>query len=1497
MVKMSGNACPKLLLMASCALAMGLSSRLSAESPAEKMLLAKAQSLVAHGHLDLAVQTWQQVLLSDPNDREALLGIAKADMQLGKTEEAQKYAQRLRDLGNSSADLAQIEAMPHVEPESVRLKEARNLARQGSYADAMKVYRELFPNGPPDGEMALEFYETQAAIPELRRPAIDHLHELAKQFSADPRYAIALGRILTYDPKTRTEGEGLLSHYDTSPEAQAALKQASGWDEDAKKAAVAGMAERATSKVARDPAADPMERSAYRALNSGQLDEAAQQFQTLLAKNPHNPRALTGMGYVSMKQGDFVQAVDYLQKARAAGATKLDGDISNARFWSRMAQAGTEQKSGDAQTAAKDYRDALSLKPTNKDAEEGLAGALLQAGNRADAVAILKREVGAKPDNEAAWRNLFLAQAEMSDSHEALATSQRMPRNVESRLETDPDYLHALIQVYQASGRKADADRTIDKALSLPFPNHGRDLPVDKQLQYAELLITVRRFEPALRLYRQVLAADPENAGAWRALVAAEHQFDRDDDAIAAVRGMPRSAYDQSLNDPGFLALLGSIYQSRNQLANAEKFLEKAISVSSSPQPGIELQLANVYIAQGEQQKAYSLYRRELDRNPRSPDAWRGLITTLHQSNRDREALRELDGMPESARLALEQDPSYLQTLASIETATGQDKAALQTFDLLSQAYLDQQVDEPADVQLQYGWLLLKAGDDRRLYSLVSQLAQTPGLTEQQQADFNKMWAYWSVRRASSALAGGDLRRAVAILEAAAQTFPGNVDICNSLAGAYLQAGQPKRAVTIYESLDLSHATLAQYHGAIGAALAARDMKAAELWLQAALDLYKDDAAILKMAAQFEQARGDAARAAAYYRAALDAMGPQPPPEIFNRPPSPNRDSADPGPGNTPARDLMKLLAPSGSTIQTTDESDRGTLRREAEVTWHDGPRAKVPTLGDFDSVGADDRDRTSSAALRDDVPAEVHRYSGRDSLRDEAPADGFRSQSSRSATSRQAVDYPSQENRTSQENWMDANNVPPARSHRYSVGDSLGDEADGFRSQGSRSATSRQAVDYPPQENPSSQEAWLDANDTPAQPHRHSVQDSLRDDAPDSFRSQGSRTAPSRQVADYPPQEKPSSQESWLGANDIPAQPHRYSVQASVREDESPDGGRSQGLLSAPPRQVVDYPPQESRSSRESRMDAYNIVPVNPSVGDLAAVEPPQEAMAPAPTPFRLVSLELPPKRAYVDAQDEQTSGPSSSGRKASSNWVPAEGPSESDAENLQNAVKNLKVPPRGGGRLPLDNSAPLGHYNSYSGQKDLGEHFSDLPISTGAGSNQIAQTTLPPLTGSALVQAPLTPREQIEQQLVMLEGANSNWIGGTSSLNYRSGQPGFDRLAIFSGQAEASGMFGPAARATVIVQPMLLDAGQATGTSTFRQGTLPLNAAPYIQSAAGTAGEFQLQTSLFGVRIGSTPRGFLVQNYTGGLYIHPPVSSFQPGVLARPDSGYATLICRVAR
>lgn len=115
-----------------------------------------------------------------------------------------------------------------------------------------------------------------------------------------------------------------------------------------------------------------------------------------------------------------------------------------------------------------------------------------------------------------------------------------------------------------------------------------------------------------------------------------------------------------------------------------------------------------------------------------------------------------------------------------------------------------------------------------------------------------------------------------------------------------------------------------------------------------------------------------------------------------------------------------------------------------------------------------------------------------------------------------------------------------------------------------------------------------------------------------------------------------------------------------------------------------------------------------------------------------------------------------------------------------------------------------------------------------------------------------PKTEREQVQEQLAVLEGASSPWLGGSSGVNYRSGQPGYDRLAAYSIQ---------------FAEPVLLDSGQALSTAAFRQGTLPAGAVPYVQTANGIGGEFQLRASSFAARVGYTPNGFLVANVTGGL------------------------------
>lgn len=943
----------RILLTVIGMLAVGVPCSLPAQSTAEKLLLSKAQSLAAHGRLDMAVQTWQQVLLSNPNNIEALTGIAKADMELGKPDEARQYLDRLRAAGGNPSAISQIQAMPHVGPQSDRLNEASRLAQSGQYAQAMKIYRDVFGNEPPAGNYALAYYDTEAAIPEDRAHAVEGLRKLSQQFPADSRYAITLGRILTYDPKTRSEGIALLQRYSGVPAAQNALKQAASWNAQA--AAVPSAPGAEAPKKATGPVGNPLEASAYRALNAGRLDEAERLFQQVLDKEPNNPRALSGMGYVFMKRQEFGEAADYLQRAQAAGAKGLNASVGTSQFWERMSSGNEALKAGNSSEAVEDYRGAVSMKPSNPDALEALGGALMQQGNAAEAIEIFERVVRVAPMRTTAWRGLFLAQSESGDSQAALDTNDRMPANVRGQLNRDPYYLRSLAQDNLALGRKAEADRVVERALALPFPNQGRDLPVDQQMQYAALLMTAQRYEPALQLYRQVVEEDPGNIDAWRSLIAAQHQLHRDEEAIAEFGKMPQSVFDHVQNDAGFLVLIGSIYQTRHEWERAQKYLEKALAIGNVSNSSIELQLADVYAAEGNAQKAYTIYKRELDDHPDSLQAWRGVLNTLHQSNHDRDALREIARMPEAVRLRLAEDPAYLQTLASIQAATGQEQQALRTFANLIQLYAGQNTEVPADVQIQYGWVLLNAGDDRKLYSLVSSLSTSAEMTDEQQTNLNQLWAAWSIRRATSAAAAGDQRRALAILETAARAFPGNANIYTALAGAYLKAGQAKRAVAIYTSLDMSQASLAQYQGAIGAALAAKDMKQAEAWLEDALDKYKDDPSILRMAAQFEQARGDNSKAAAYYRAALAAMGPESPVDMFGRPGSTGNQGNRPN-GVPPTRQLMDLLAPTGRTARMSEPVDPLSNGGEREISWQDAPVAATPTLGDFAGVRQDDR-------------------------------------------------------------------------------------------------------------------------------------------------------------------------------------------------------------------------------------------------------------------------------------------------------------------------------------------------------------------------------------------------------------------------------------------------------------------------------------------------------------------------------------------------------------
>jgi tetratricopeptide (TPR) repeat protein len=558
---------------------------------ATQALLDKAHALEVRGRLDMAAQTWQQVLLADPNNVDALGGLARAAKLSGNNALAGTYLDRLRAINPTDPNIQRIENMGSQQNQSALLQQAGKYAQSGQYAQAMAIYRKMFGDAPPPGDWALAYYETEAATTDGRPHAIAGLRGLVQKYPNDSRYQIALGRILTYSPATRSEGRRYLEKHPDDPQAVEALRQSLLWDaaspasaadiraylakhndpqlaealrkqpkpSPAQKAAAPQTPEQiAEASAAR--ARSQEEQAAYNSLNAKRLDEAEIRFKAILANEPENPRALAGMGYVRMQQSNFGGAISFLEQAKQYGARDagLDNALETARFWYTMGEGQIALNENDLTTAEQKYQAALQLRPNSTEALEGLGGTLLKAQQPEAAVQIFDRYTKAKPSSVPAWRGLFIAQYTAGNAPGALLTERKIPATVRSQLMKDPDFLRTLASAYSAVGRDADAQRVLKSALDLPFPAGAKGLKVETQLQYAALLQAANRPDQAAGLYRQVVAADMANTQAWQGLVRVEHAMKDDARAVETLQSMPPSSYQAAMRDPGFQATVAS---------------------------------------------------------------------------------------------------------------------------------------------------------------------------------------------------------------------------------------------------------------------------------------------------------------------------------------------------------------------------------------------------------------------------------------------------------------------------------------------------------------------------------------------------------------------------------------------------------------------------------------------------------------------------------------------------------------------------------------------------------------------------------------------------------------------------------------------------------------------------------------------------------------------------------------------------------------------------
>ncbi len=1459
--------------------------------PATQPLLEKAHALEVRGRMDMASQTWQQVLLADPNNTEALGGLARAAKLSNKPADAQRYIEKLRAINPNDPGIARAENMGTESDHQIQLRDAGKLAQQGQYGQAMALYRKVYGDTPPPGDQALAFYETEAATEDGRPHAINGLRGLVEKNPSDSRYQVALGRILTYNPKTRAEGRKLLAQHPADPQATEALRQSLLWDAQnpatggdiraylsrhpdaqlasalrAQPAAPRGgngggkpqrpavpLTEEQRAAAAQVKGRNAESQAAYRALNAKHLDDAETRFKAILAKNPEDSSALAGMGYIRMQQANFGGAISYLVQAKQNDQNDqgLDKALETSRFYSTLGEGAIALNENDLPLAQKQYRAALTMRPTSTEALEGLGGTLLRAEQPEAAMPYFQQFVKLKPSASHAWRGLFLSEYGAGNSPLALQTERQIPAAPRAELAKDPLFLRALASAYQSVGRDADAQRVLKIALDLPFPADSRALEVDTQLQYAGLLQQANRLDQAAGLYRQVLAKNQNNTQGWQGLVRAEHAMGNDAEAVQTLESMPPAVYATAMKEPGFESTVASVYQNQRRLDVAQDILEKAIAeqTNAGHKPFVpnEVQLAGLYLERGNPTQAYPLYQQLLVQNPDRPDAWKGVLTALHSTGRDQEALAEVSQIPPATRGRLEQDPEYLQVLGGIYNSLGQPQQAAVFLRRVQQHYAEQKTAPPAEIDVQNAWLLYNGGNDAGLYRQLLDLGNRADLTDDQRRTVQTIWANWAVRRANLAAANGDNRRALAILNATAQSFPDNPGVIKALAGGYARAGMSKQAVTIWKAQDLKTGTVSDYRAAVGAALAANDQKDAEIWLRFGLDQYPRDPDLLNLAAKYEQARGDNSRARDYLLAELGVI---PKPDagaelatLLSQPAA-----AAPLPSARHPQDLATLLAPNPN-------EQSGQMQMEQPQQ----PLSTRPYLpGANSGLGA--------APIQLSAPAMPGQ------MGNEPVVPAYPSTPSRSTPANSRLrDYKPQSLTTEPvEPWQ---STPPAHAVAH----------------GREGST---LILIPASYQQQQAGPTVDTGFGPAAQNSTQKAPPLTEQPASVIAAQTAQqrqTAPADEVyGPYVPYKAPVPivvQQAPAVARPIAtdAQPRARSIpNAKVRSQADLAAARAASMQHTSPKPASltgeSKPPAEDYSTTQTDTVQYNPQQQGsvPTYGS-AQVGQPQSQQQKGGIQQPTYSQQQTVPQQSGDSYGQQYPQPNTGTARAPHNRHAARKPAPARAAAAPGPAQEPQQPQQPGMNYPgVPQPMTAQPYPTIGPAYPLGAPPTDYDL---------MQKRVPPLRGgyelAAAPQVPLTQRQQTELDLEALEASYSGWLGGTGSARYRSGTPGLDRLTDLEATVEASIVANDRIRFSIVPRAVFLNsgtydttqfAGLAANAGPFL-GSLPANAAnvPSQQNASGIGGELQLSGNRFAAALGYTPYEFVVRNVTGRLLFKP--------------------------